>query len=130
MATVHFIGKEQDGNGNDVYHLTINGVVYLYNRRTDSFKNANEDYETFREDMPGDVLRAFHEAWDPAAYAAAMKTPPLTEDGIPDETEDPTSPIYYPAEPQGDPAELRRGHVTTVDLAGLINKAMNHGAAR
>ena len=124
MTTIHFIGQElNNGEATGIYHLTINGRPYTYSKAADSLKNEAEGYEIIRESLPADVLRAFHEAWDPDAYKAAMVTPPLNEYGIPEANEDPKSPLYYPVKPQGEPMELRQDHVTTVDLTSLITKA-------
>lgn len=121
MTTIHFIGKQQDSNGYDVYHLTIDGATYLYNRDTDIFTETGTGRNIRRRYLSANILKAFYQAWDPDAYAAAMET--ANEYGIPDASEDPTSPLYCPAKPTGEPMELRKNHVTTVDLADLITKA-------
>lgn len=121
MTTIHFIGKQQDGNGHTVYHLTIDGEVYQYNQATDIFTNPKNGRTIRRHYLAANILKAFYQAWDPDAFAAAMET--VNEYGIPDASEDPTSPLYCPAKPTGEPMELREDHVTTVDLTALIAHA-------
>lgn len=130
MTTVHFIGKQQDANGSNVYHLTIDGNVYTYSTATDMLTNMKTGDTIARGELPGDMLKAFHRAWDPDAYTAAMTTPPLNEYGIPMASEDPASPLYNPAAPEGEPVELRRDRVTTVDLTDLIAHAMGKEDAK
>lgn len=121
MTTVHFIGQDhENGQATGVYHLTINGHAYLYDWFTDMLTNVEDDYEIARVNLPGEILHAFHQAWDPEAYQMAIDVTPTDGNGIPMETEDPTSPEYYPSKPAGEPMELQHGHVTTVDLTDLI----------
>ena len=104
MTTVHFIGQ-QTQKDTILYYCNINGTAYYYNKNTDKLTNMQTGKTVNRLDLPGDVLRAFHQAWDPEQYAAALETPPVNEYGLPKASEDPSSPFYYPAKPQGEPAE-------------------------
>lgn len=109
MATVHFIGRQPNATGNLIYHVNINGTEYYYNWNTDELTNATTNVTIYRRDLPGDVLCAFHQAWDPDAYASAMETTPLNEYGFPNVMEDPSSPFYYPTKPEGEPVEVLCG---------------------
>ena len=125
MTSIHFIGQDhENGQAISVYHLSINGHVYTYNRATDKLHNVKDNYDILRENLPGDMVEAFHQAWNPDAYAAAMVTPPLNEYGLPEACEDPSSPLYNPAKPQGEPVELQPGYVAHVNLDDLIYAAM------
>lgn len=128
MTKVHFIGKQQDANGCSIYHLTIDGDVYIYNKAADIFTNPKNGRTIRRRCLAANILEAFYQAWDPDAYAAAMET--ANEYGIPDASEDPTSPLYCPAKPTGEPVELRPDRVTTVDLTDLIARAMRKEDAK
>lgn len=110
MTTVHFTGQQHQKD-TILYYCNINGTVYYYNKITDKLTNMQTGKAINRLKLQGDVLRAFHQAWDPAGYAAALKTPPVNEYGLPKACEDPSSPFYYPAKPQGEPAAARLGYV-------------------
>lgn len=110
MITVHFIGQQHQKD-TTLYYVNINGTVYYYDRNTDKLTNMQTGKIINRLDLSGDILRAFHQAWDPAQYAAALETPPLDEYGLPKASEDPSSPFYYPAKPEGGPAAARLGYI-------------------
>ena len=119
MIVIHFIGRQPDANGNPIYRLKINGTDYHYNWNTDELVQTGKIID--RLDLPGDILRAFHQAWDPDAYMKAIQTPPTDAAGISDDTENPSSPVYYPAKPEGEPVEILCGYRRSRHRHGVRN---------
>ena len=117
MTTVHFIGRDNE----NIYHLIINGSVFNYNRLTDKLTDKQSGKSINRLNLPGYILEAFHQAWDPEGYAAALKTPPVNEYGLPKASEDPLSPLYHPAKPEGEPAEIISGYHRSRHRRGVRN---------
>ena len=108
MTVIHFTGVDHDNvYHNPVYHVNIDGTPYRYDWNKDILWNVRTGKVRDRLELPDDVLRAFHEAWDPDSYMAAIQNPPTDADGIPLATQDPSSPVYYPVKPEGEPAEVR-----------------------
>lgn len=129
MTTIHFIGQEHDnGEATGIYHLTIDGKPWTYNQPTDILTDTTTGRNIRRSWLSYDILTAFYQAWDPNAFQAAKDAAGVG--GIPDDSENPTSPLYCPAKPHGEPMELRPGHATTVDLTDLINAAIAKEGAR
>lgn len=99
MTDVKFMNTYRDALGEKDYQLLIDEKVYQYIPSMDSLMDDKTGQLTKRLNLPTNVLKAFHRAWNPAAYEG----PHLTADGLPDDTENPDSPLYYPSKPQGEP---------------------------
>lgn len=108
MATVEFTSRTINNEGEELYHLTMNGRSYTYNKDTDFLEDDRTGDLIERRDLPGDKLRAFQQAWDPEYYAEMLAERPMTFYGVYDAAEDPRSPLYYPVQPSGYPAALRK----------------------
>lgn len=108
MTTVEFTSRTINNEGEELYHLTMNGRAYTYNYETDFVEDDRTGDLIERKDLPGDKLRAFHQAWDPEYYAEVLAKRPMTFYGVYDAAEDPRSPLYYPVQPSGYPAALRQ----------------------
>lgn len=108
MKNIHFTARTINNDGEEVYQLTIDGTPWEYNRDTDFLENMKTGYLIARDELLRDNLKAFHKAWNPDLYAAACEQPPMTSYGFPMANEDPNSPFYDPARPEGYPAELRK----------------------
>lgn len=102
MASIKFTSIYRDVYGEKNYQLLIDGRVYEYIPSLDMLMDDMTGVQTKRLNLPTQVLKAFHKAWNPMVYEG----PHMTVDGVPDDTEDPDSPLYYPAQPQGDPAGI------------------------
>ena len=108
MTTVEFTSRTINNEGEELYHLTMNGRSYTYNYDTDFLEDDRTGDLIERPDLPGDKLRAFQRAWDPEYYAQMLAERPMTFYGVYDAAEDPRSPLYNPVKPSGYPAALRK----------------------
>lgn len=99
MTSIKFTNTYRDALGEKDYQLLIDEKVYEYIPSLDSLMDDKTGEITKRLNLPTGVLKAFHKAWNPMEYEG----PHVTVDGVPDDTEDPDSPLYYPAKPEGDP---------------------------
>ena len=104
MADIHFTKKTINWNGDEHYDLTIDGENYVYNKTLDDIENVRTGELYARLELPTDLLKAFHQAWDPEAYQQTH----VNEYGFPEAGNDPDSPLYNPDAPQGEPVELRK----------------------
>lgn len=108
MKTIHFTARTINTEGEEVYQLTIDGTPWEYNRDTDFLENMKTGYLIARDELLRENLKAFHKAWNPQQYEDACENIPMTSYGFPMANEDPNSPFYDPARPEGYPAELRK----------------------
>ena len=99
MTSIKFTNTYRDALGEKNYQLLIDGRVYEYIPNLDSLMDDKTGEQVKRLNLPTEVLKAFHKAWNPMEYEGARMTP----EGLPDDTENPDSPLYYPAKPEGDP---------------------------
>lgn len=99
MTDIKFTSIYRDVYGEKDYQLLIDGRVYEYIPSLDSLMDDKTGEQVKRLNLPTDVLKAFHKAWNPMEYEGSH----MTVDGVPDDTENPDSPLYCPAKPEGDP---------------------------
>ena len=102
MTSIKFTSIYRDALGEKDYQLLIDEKVYEYIPSMDSLMDDKTGVLTKRLNLPTEVLKAFHRAWNPAQYDG----PHMTSEGMPDDTEDPDSPLYYPPKPEGDPVDV------------------------
>lgn len=73
MVKVEFLRKYVDSMDNEIYGLLIDNIPCMYDRTIDIVETYGPWVLTERLELPTDVLKAFHKAWNPAEYEDSDK---------------------------------------------------------